>query len=115
MTFMGAAEETLHIEVEKVEDTWRAAVFTFLTSGRHSITLRLVGRVDGVVRYSGHPFSSANMFTPMDPDPADAPRIAASLEKLRREIEADGWEETGRGSASWPFTFVRPAEMTDER
>lgn len=115
MTSMGAAEETLQIGVEKVEDTWRAAVFTFLTSGLHSATFRLVGRVGGVVRYMGHPFSSANLSTLLDPDQAYAPRMIASLEKLRREIEADGWEESGRGSEPWAFTYLRPAEVGDKR
>ena len=106
----------LEIEIERIEVSWLAGVFSTLTPGVHSITLRLVGRVDGEIRYQSGSFSSTHMFfTPTDPDEAYTPEMTENLMKLRQQIEGDGWVQTGRGTQSWAFTYTRPEDPTNGR
>jgi hypothetical protein len=76
---MGTDGNTLEIEIERVKVSWLAGVLMTLTSGVQSLTLRLVGRVDGEIRYRSGSFSSTHMFTPTDLDVAYAPRMTENL------------------------------------
>ncbi|WP_198416035.1 MULTISPECIES: hypothetical protein [Cryobacterium] len=87
-------------------------MLTILASQTGSMTLRSVGRVDGERRYKSDMFSSTRTVVPTPPEEAFAPGTTKSLTKLRREIEADGWVETGRGPQPYAFTFVRPDGTT---
>lgn len=108
MRLMNAQRKLLRIEVEEVEISKLARIFTSYTTGVFNQTLRFVGKVDGETRYESGTFSSNRMFDSMNPDEACAPRMAENLAKLREEIEADGWVVTEQGSQSWAFTFARP-------
>ena len=108
---MSTPGKTLQIELEDVGGTsWWAGVLTTLASQTGSMTLRFVGRVDGERRYTGDTFSSTRTVVPTAPEEAFAPGMTESLTKLRREIEADGWVETGRGAEPYAFTFASPDE-----
>ena len=112
---MSTREKTLQIELEDVAGTsWWAGVLSTLGSQTGSMTLRFVGRVDGERRYTGDTFSSTRTVVPTAPEEAFAPGMTDSLTKLRREIEADGWVETGRGAEPYAFTFARPDQTNRE-
>ena len=87
-------------------------MLTTLGSQTGSMTLRFVGRVDGERRYKGDTLSSTRTVVPTVPDEAFAPGMTDSLTKLRREIEADGWVETGQGPEPYAYIFARPDETT---
>jgi len=107
---MTSSEDLLEIDLEDVAGTsWWAGLLTTLSSQAGNQTLRFVGRVDGTSRYRGETFSSPRAINPVDPSEEWAPGMKDSLLVLRREIEADGWVETGHGPKFWEFAYARTA------
>lgn len=103
------SSETLEIDLEDVAGTsWWAGLLTTLSSQYGSQSLRFVGRVDGRAEYRGETFTSPRAINPTDPSEEWAPGMNDSLLALRREIEADGWVETGHGPKFWEYTYTRP-------
>ena len=101
---------TLQIELEDLAGTSRwASTLATLASQSGNAYLRFVGRVDGHRRYKGATFPAPRTLGTLPPQEAWAPGMSESLQELRREIENDGWVETGRGDEPWTFRYERPA------
>jgi hypothetical protein len=100
------AMATLQIELEDMAGTSRwAGVLATLTSQSGNAYLRFVGRVDGHRRYEGATFPAPRTLGTQPPQEAWAPGMTKRLQDLRREIEHDGWVETGRGAEPWAFNY----------
>jgi hypothetical protein len=99
---------TLQIELEEIAGTsWWAGALATLASQSGNAYLRFVGRVDGHRRYKGATFPAPRTLGALPPQEAWAPGMTKSLQDLRRDIENDGWVETGLGTELWAFRYER--------
>jgi hypothetical protein len=104
------AMATLQIELEDMAGvSWWASVLATLASQSGNAYVRFVGRVDGHRRYKGATFPAPRTLGTLPPQEAWAFGMTKSLQDLRREIENDGWVETGRGAEPWAFKYEHSA------
>lgn len=105
---MGIPQERLQISLEEVGGkSWWASLLTSLSSQYGNTLLRFVGEVDGEKRYQSDTFPAARPVSPMPTEEEWAPGMTLSLQQLVREIEDDGWVQTGRGTDPWSYTFEK--------
>jgi|SRR5450631_3765709 len=101
---------TLQIRLEDVGGTsWWAGLIATLGSQSGNAYMRFFGSVHGDRRYKGSTFPSPRTFGTLPPQEEWAPGMTQSLERLRRDIEHDGWVQVGRGAQPWAFQYQRPA------
>jgi hypothetical protein len=97
---------TLQIELEDMAGvSWWSGVLATLGSQSGNAYLRFVGLVDGDRRYKSATFPAPRTLGTLPPQEEWAPGMTESLQDLRREIENDGWVETGRGTEPWAVIY----------
>ena len=101
--------ETLQVELQDVGGTsWWARLLAAISSPKGSSLLRFVGRVGSEIRYSSDTITTPTPVSPSAPEAAWTHVMSHTVQHLIRQIEQDGWVQTGAGSNPWSLTFERP-------